>query len=120
MTLYAARSIPWMLLLLAACSASSPTAATAKGAPRAPGLTAASDIGASVRQLTARGSDSLEVTAGPLPNSKVIRIRGGFSEVLLAKTNPDGTVSTRCVDSPGGGDAFLNSAGPSAPVKAAQ
>ena len=109
-----------MLLLAAACSANGPTAASAKAHGPTPGLTAASDIGASVRALTARGSENLEVSAGPLPNSKIIRIRGGFSEVLLAKTNPDGTVSTRCVDSAGGADDFLNSPTPSAPVKAAQ
>ena len=116
-----ARSIPWMVLVLTACSANGPTPAIS-AAPRngvsSAGLTAVSDVGESARRLTARGSENLEVTAGPLPGSKLIRIRGGYSEVVLAKTNPDGTVSTRCVDSAGGADDFLNSA--PAPVKAAQ
>jgi hypothetical protein len=38
----------------------------------------------------------------------VVHIRDGFAEVLVARANPDGTVSTRCVDSAEAADAFLN------------
>ncbi len=116
------RSIPWMLLL-AACSANAPTGANsaalaARGS--ASNLAAAPDISESVRALTARGPENLDISAGPVAGSKIIRIRSGYSEVLIARTNPDGTVSTRCVDSPGGADAFLNNTAPSSPTKAAQ
>jgi hypothetical protein len=70
--------------------------------------------------LTTRAPENLEVSDGPLPGSRLVRVRQGYGEVVLAKTNPDGTVSTRCVDSPEGADAFLDN--PSTPklVKAAQ
>ncbi len=57
---------------------------------------------------------------GRRPGSQVMRIREGFSEVILAKTNADGTVSTRCVDSPEGAEAFLDDPSPSGRIKAAQ
>lgn len=117
------KTTPWVLLLLAACSAEAPpTAISAPSGARGPatGLTTAADIRESVRQLTARGADNLEVSPGPLPGSQVMRIRAGYGEVLIAKTSPDGTVSTRCVDSAEGADAFLNSTTQSAPLKAAQ
>jgi hypothetical protein len=111
-----------MALLVTACSGNGPTPASS-AAPRtayATGRTTSPDVRESVRLLTARGSENLEVTAGPLPGSRLIRVRGGYGEVLVAKTSPDGTVSSRCVDSPGGADAFLNDSPSSAPVKAAQ
>jgi hypothetical protein len=81
---------------------------------------AAPDVRGVAHQLTARGPENLEVSPGPVKGSKIIRIRSGYSEVILAKTNPDGTVSTRCVDSPAGADAFLDSTTPSSIPKAAQ
>ncbi len=116
------RSIPWMLVLAAACSANSPTRANSAALARGSGsnLTASPDIRESVRQLTARGAENLDISPGAVAGSKIIRIRNGYSEVLLARTNADGTVSTACVDSPGGADAFLSSTAPSAPAKAAQ
>jgi hypothetical protein len=66
-----------------------------------------------VRQLTARGPENLEISEGPVRGSKVIRVRSGYSEVILARTNPDGTVSTRCVESGEGADEFLDGTSPS-------
>jgi hypothetical protein len=111
------------VLLLCACSANAPTqavspAAKARGA--ATGLAAAPDIRERVRTLTSRASANLDVSEGPIPGSRLIRIREGFGEVILAKTNPDGTVSTRCVDSAEGADAFLNDTSPSTRARAAQ
>lgn len=118
MTFHPAKAFFWMLVLLAACSANGPGPAISAPSPRGPaaGLAAAPDIHESVRQLTARGPDNLDVSAGPV-GTRIIRIRGGYNEVLVAKTNPDGTVSTRCVDSADGADAFL---GETASAKAAQ
>jgi hypothetical protein len=108
-----------MLVLLAACSANGPDSANyavPKAAARASVLAAAPDIHESVRQLTSRGPENVDIGPGPVPGSLVMRIHAGFSEVLLAKTNPDGTISTRCVDSPGGADTTPSAA----PAKAAQ
>gem|GEM_PF-3692160 len=109
-----------MLALLAACSTDGPgPAISAPSAARGPsaGLT---DIHENVRQLTARSADNLEVSAGPVPGSRIVRIRAGYSEVVLARTNPDGTVSTRCVDSANGAEAFLGETPAASPTKAAQ
>ncbi len=123
MTFHPAKAFPWMLVLLAACSANGPGPAISAPSPArgpAAGLAAAPDLHESVRQLTARGAENLDVSAGPVPGTRIIRIRGGFNEVLVAKTNPDGTVSTRCVDSADEADAFLGEPASASPAKAAQ
>jgi len=115
--------LPILLVGLAACSAGAPTGVIpppAKGSAVASRLAGTGDLRGSVHVLTTRAPENLEVSDGPLPGSRLVRVRQGYGEVVLAKTNPDGTVSTRCVDSPEGADAFLDN--PSTPklVKAAQ
>jgi hypothetical protein len=114
--------LPLALLLLVGCSANPSASSVPPGAKgsRAAGLAAAGDVRGSVRILTSRAPENLEVSKGPLPGSQVVRVREGFGEVVLAKTNPDGTVSTRCVDSPEGADAFLDETTSSGLTKAAQ
>jgi len=111
------------LVVLAACSAGAPTGVvppSAKGTAVASRLAGAGDLRGSVHALTTRDPENLVTSDGPLPGSHLVRVQQGYGEVVLAKTNPDGTVSTRCVDSPEGADAFLDN--PTAPkfVKAAQ
>jgi len=104
------------LLLLAACSSGAPNpGASAAGKARGPATasTSAANMRENVRQLTARGPENLEISEGPVRGSKVIRVRSGYSEVILARTNPDGTVSTRCVESGEGADEFLDGTSPS-------
>ena len=116
-------SLPLCLLLLAACSANPSASAASSPAAKKPGaaaLAASGDVRGSVRMLTTRDERNLEVSQGPLPGSQLRRVQQGFGEVFLAKTNADGTVSTRCVDSPEGADAFLNETSSSALTKAAQ
>jgi hypothetical protein len=106
-----ASSLPLLLLLAAACSAQAPaapaSAVTPKAAGRATTLARAPDVPEAVRQLTARGAETREVTEGRTAGSRVFRIREGNAEVMVARTNPDGSVSTRCVDSAEGAQAFL-------------
>jgi len=122
MNWHPAKALPWMLALLAACSDNGSPAISAPSPARGPatGLTTASDIQGHVRQLTARTPDNVEVSEGPVPGSRIVRIRGGYSEVVLARTNPDGTVSTRCVDSANGAEAFLSETPSPSPTKAAE
>jgi hypothetical protein len=115
--------LPILLLLLAGCSANVPTSAApaANRASRGTSATAApGDLRGSVRLLTSRDPVNVEVAKGRLPGSQMLRIHQGYGEVILAKTNPDGTVSTRCVDSPEGAEAFLSDTSRSSLVKAAQ
>jgi hypothetical protein len=123
MTARRSTALPILLLLLGACSGSAPDSAAspaAKGESRASALASTGDLRGSIRILTSRAAENLEVSQGHRPGSQVVRIREGFSEVVLAKTNADGTVSTRCVDSPEGADAFLNDPSPSGRIRAAQ
>jgi hypothetical protein len=115
--------VPALLLFLAGCSAGAPADAvppSAKGSGAASKLAAAGDVRASVHLLTTRAPENLQVSKGPVPGSQVSRVQEGFGEVVLAKTNPDGTVSTRCVDSPEGADAFLADTSSPKRAKAAQ
>lgn len=70
--------------------------------------------------LTTRDAQYLEVSQGAFPGSQLRRVQQGFGEVVLAKTNPDGTVSTRCVDSPEGAEAFLDETSSPTRTQAAQ
>jgi hypothetical protein len=83
-------------------------------------LASTGDLRGSIRMLTSRAQENLEASPGHRPGTQLVRIREGFAEVVLAKTNADGTVSTRCVDSPEGADAFLNDPSPAGRIKAAQ
>ena len=104
-------SLALLLLLAAACSGQAPAgpanAVTPRGAGRSTALARTPDVPEAVRQLTARGPETRDVTEGPTAGSRVVRIRDGNAEVIVARTNPDGSVSTRCVDSAEGAQAFL-------------
>jgi hypothetical protein len=106
-----ATSLALLLLAVGACSADAPNqAALASGtAPsRATSRLQAIDVAESVRQLSSRAPQNREESEGPTPGSRLVRIRDGFAEVLVGRANPDGTVSTRCVDSAEAAEAFLN------------
>jgi hypothetical protein len=122
MTVEISRVLPLTsLLVLCACSAGAPgTSAPLNARRTGAGDTSAVDVRQSVSALTSRAAGNMEVSAGPLPGSKLLRIRGGYNEVILARANPDGSFSTRCVDSADGADAFLNDTAPVGIVKAAQ
>ena len=99
-------------LLVAACSAQAPSSGSGTVAPTASGRSTAlarpRDLPEAVRQLTARGPETRLIAPGTRPGSKVVRILDGNAEVMIARSNPDGTVSTRCVDSGEGAQAFLD------------
>lgn len=103
--------LPLLMLLAVACSAQAPAGASSavapKGAGRATALAKPQDVPEAVGQLTARGPETREVTPGVLPGSRVVRIVDGNAEVMVARSNPDGSVSTRCVDSAEGAREFL-------------
>jgi hypothetical protein len=116
-------ALPILLFLFAACSANAPTSVApqaVKATGSASAVAATGDLRGSIRLLTSREPGNLEIAKGRLPGSQLVRIREGYAEVVLAKTNPDGTVSTRCVDSPEGADAFLNDTSLPSRIKAAQ
>lgn len=106
------------LMLLSACAfgpeeLTPPAAATAT----APLSATRPTVRESVASLTAKGPETLERVARPTPGSPLSVIRHGNAEVLIAKKNPDGTVTRRCVSSVGEADAFL---GGTATEKAAE
>jgi hypothetical protein len=121
MTFRRAAVLPPLFLVLTACSGT-PTGPTASTKASTPGTRATSSLNMrdNVRELTARGPENLEISDGPVQGSKLIRIKSGYSEVVLARTNPDGTVSTRCVESGSGADEFLDGTSPSTLTRAAQ
>jgi hypothetical protein len=105
-------------LSLAACAPPPTPTPTPASAPAAKVAAAAvtSDVRQVVRALTSRSADDLERSSGGSPGAQVIRIRGGFNEVLVARINSDGSTSTRCVDTAEGAEAFLGDDTPSAPA----
>lgn len=99
---------PVLLALLAAgCAAQPPDAPAAKAPPRSAALAKPMDVPEAVGQLGSRSPEGREVVEGSLPGSRLVRIRDGHAEVVIARANPDGTVSTRCVDSAEDARAFL-------------
>jgi hypothetical protein len=85
----------------AACSsAAPPPGAATKAIPKASG-----ELHDTVRRLTARQAGSATAVPGP-GGYQVFKVQEGGSQVVVAKTNPDGTVTAKCVDSPD--DAFLD------------
>ena len=91
------------LLCLLACAACSGTAKS--NAPSTSSALASSDLRAKVRALTAKEA------AAPVPgpgNLQIYKVEQG-SQVVVAKTNPDGTLTTKCVES--GDDDFLAAKG---------
>ena len=124
MNLDRSKCLSLLLLLLAGCSAEAPNPtlpSPLKAGGAATARAAGPDLRQSVRTLTSRAPENLEVSEGPIRGSQLMRIREGYGEVIVAKTNPDGTFSTRCVDSAEGADAFLNDTSPSSSLtKAAQ
>ena len=115
------KSLRLALLLLGGCSAGTHAPGlSATAPPRSGGLVSAAAIPAVVGELTSRAPENVQVTAGPIPGSKLMRIQSGFGEVMLGRANPDGSFSTRCVESAQAADAFLSGATPDSPPKAAQ
>lgn len=87
------------VLWLSLCAACSGTALDK--APSSSASLASSELRAKVRLLTAKE------TATPVPGPgslQIYKVQHG-SQVVVAKTNPDGTVTTKCVES--ADDGFL-------------
>jgi hypothetical protein len=64
------------------------------------------DIHQIVGRLTSRGAGNTEVTEGP-GGIRLFQVRQGLGEVVLARTNSDGSVSTKCVSSADDSRNFL-------------
>jgi len=93
------------LLLFSACALGPEEIASPATAQA--GLSAARPtVRETVASLTAKGPETVERVAG----SNMSVIRHGNAEVLIAKKNPDGTVTRRCVSSTLEADAFLGAA----------
>jgi hypothetical protein len=83
--------------MLAACSGELP----GRAAEQAPAAAAKSELHATVQRLTSR--DAAQETV--LPNGTRITPMRGMSQVIVAKTNADGSVTAKCVES--ASDGFL-------------
>ena len=93
--------------LAAGCSAQPPAAAPSRAPGPAAALSRPSGVVDAVAQLSSRSPAGRQVIEGPVAGTRVVRITDGHAEVVIARTNPDGTVSTRCVDSAGSAQQFL-------------
>ena len=72
--------VPLLVFLLGGCSANAPSPAAAtsvKARGTAAGLTAGTDIRQSVGVLSSRAQENLDVSDGPVPGSRLLRIRQG-------------------------------------------
>jgi len=96
-----------LVLLTAGCAAQAPDDASSKAPARSAALAKPLDVPTAVGQLGSRSPQGREVLEGPVPGSRLVRITDGHAEVVIARSNPDGTVSTRCVDSAEDARAFL-------------
>jgi hypothetical protein len=98
--------------LLAGCSGTAPGQKPAAGAnaPKAAAQAPAQkeDIHQIVGRLTSR-SQTNQVTEGP-GGVRVYKIEQGMGQVVVARTNSDGTVSAKCVESADDSRSFLGSA----------
>jgi hypothetical protein len=91
-------------LAAAACSsAAPPSGGSAKSIVKAP----SGDLHDTVRRLTARQAGSAVPAPGP-GGYQIFQVQEGGSQVVVGKTNADGTVTAKCVDSPD--DSFLDDA----------
>lgn len=101
-------SLILLVLLAAGCGARVPDAPSSRASSRASALAKPMDVPEAVGQLGSRSPEGREVVEGSVPGSRLVRIRDGHAEVVIARSNPDGTVSTRCVDSAEDARAFLD------------
>ncbi len=100
------RCAPLALLIFASSCVSEGDAPVAKDTQA---LSAQPTVEQSVRALTARGEGTVERSTTP-SGATITTVREGNAEVLLARKNSDGTVSTRCISSSTEAEAFLNAA----------
>jgi hypothetical protein len=92
------------LAAAAACSsAATPPGASSKALTKSP----SGDLHDTVRRLTARQPGGAVATPGP-GGYQVFKVQEGGAQVVVGRTNPDGTVTAKCVDSPD--DTFLDDA----------
>jgi hypothetical protein len=97
--------------LLAGCSGTAPgqmPAAASAQAAAAQAPAQKEDIHQIVGRLTSR-SQTNQVTEGP-GGVRVYKIEQGMGQVVVARTNSDGTVSAKCVESADDSRSFLGSA----------
>jgi hypothetical protein len=88
------RFLTCVALMLAACSAEGP----AEQKPAA-ALTVKSDLRDNVRRITSRDGTGLQLTADRPDGTRIYKVTQGLGQVIVAKTNADGTVSAKCVES---------------------
>jgi hypothetical protein len=91
---------------LIACSGTAPGQKPAAAPAAATLVKPAEDVHQIVRRLTSRTGANTEVTEGPA-GIRVFQINQGMGQVVLARTNSDGSVSTKCVESEDESRAFL-------------
>jgi hypothetical protein len=94
------------LVLLAACSgtANAPKLAAAPTSALRQGQT--DQLHETVDRLTSRSGANTNMTQGA-NGLRVFQVQEGMSEVVVARTNSDGSVTTKCVSSPS--DAVVDS-----------
>jgi hypothetical protein len=94
--------------LLAACTgtAPGPHQGPVAAAPQVP--VPAKDIHEIVGRLTSRAA-ATQVTEGP-GGVRIYQVQQGMGQVVVARTNSDGTVSAKCVESADDSRSFLGSA----------
>jgi hypothetical protein len=63
-----------------------------------------------VQRLTSRRAEDTEATDRP-GGFRIYQVKQGMGEVVLARTNSDGTVSTKCVGSAEDSRSFLGDEG---------
>jgi hypothetical protein len=87
------------ILIAAACSGTaapvSPDGRKFSSAPREP---ASAELQSAVRRLTDRSGANTTVSTGA-NGIRVYHASQGMGEVVVARTNPDGTVTAKCVSS---------------------
>lgn len=88
------RFLTCLALMLAACEGVGPS-----GQKPAAALTVRSDLRDTVRRITSRDGTGLQLTADRPDGTRIYKVTQGLGQVIVAKTNPDGTVSAKCVES---------------------
>jgi len=87
--------------ILAGCSTGDADAANG-GSPEANAQPTAADVKEATRQIAPllnRSNVTVRVVSGNGSGSGSADLNGGFQNAMLARINPDGTVSQECVDS---------------------
>src|SRR5476649_1297097 len=94
--------------LLAGCSGTAPgQKPAAAAAVQKPVQETAEDIHRIVGRLTSR-SGSNQMTEGP-GGVRIYQVQQGMGQVVVARTNSDGTISAKCVESEGDSRSLLGS-----------